>query len=76
MNLQEIEDTALALIEDLNNKVKELEVLNIKELKILLTYEIWCDGLDANQVEQYYKDLTDWSQEQIINDLEDVFDYD
>ena len=59
MNLQEIEDTALVLIEDLNNKSKELEALNMDELKVLLTYEMWCDGLDMNKVEQYYKDLED-----------------
>jgi len=75
MNLQEIEDTALVLIEDLNNKSKELEALNMDELKVLLTYEMWCDGLDMNKVEQYYKDLEDWSQEMIINYLEEVFDY-
>jgi len=75
MNLQEIEDTALVLIEDLNNKSKELEALNMDELKVLLTYEMWCDGLDMNKVEQYYKDLEDWLKGWIINYLEEVFDY-
>jgi len=75
ISLQEIEDKALQLMDDLNKGLKELKALNIDELKVLLTYETWADGLDLNKVEQYYKDLEDWSQEMIINYLEDVFDY-
>jgi len=62
-------------MDDLNEGLKELEALNMDELKVLLTYETWADGLDLNKVEQYYKDLEDWSQEIIINYLKDVFNY-
>jgi len=75
ISLQEIEDKALQLMDDLNKGLKELKALNIDELKVLLTYETWADGLDLNKVEQYYKDLEDWSQEIIINYLKDVFNY-
>lgn len=55
-------------------KYLSLDNMDMEDLRILLTYEMWHDGMGLNEAMQFYEEL-DWPREGIINYLRDVFDY-
>jgi len=73
MNQHEFEKKAIELRE--GRKYLSLEEEELENLKILLTYEMWRDGMDFGEATKFYEEL-DMTREGIINYLKEVFDYD
>ena len=73
MNQDKFEMAALEILDDIISG-GSLEDQSIENIRTLLAYEMWKDGMDWAEVEKFLQDK-EWSREQMIEYLISVFDY-
>ena len=74
MDIEMFEMAALEIITEINEKKTSLQELSGDNLRTVLAYEFWNDGMDKPEVKKFLKD-NEWSKEQIIEYLTIVFGY-
>lgn len=72
MNQNKFETAALEILTTLINNEKTLDDFSTDDIRVLLTYNLWQDGMDWPEVKEFIKDK-EMSREQLISYLNLVF---
>ena len=70
MNQQELEQK----YQEIKDREKDINDLSEEELRILLAFEMWNDGMDWEDIQKIEHDSF-WTVRNIITYLQDVFGY-
>lgn len=74
MDFDMFEMAALEIISELNEGKIKIQDISGEQLKTVLAYELWKDGMDKPEVKKFLKN-DEWSKDQIIEYLTVVFGY-